>query len=87
MRIISYFERNPKANPTVMTTATMFDFFTKLVNAHYLADKSDASIMRVARTPGKQALMDIKTDWATIMRCMPGMQSIISVSSTPSQKG
>ena len=60
MRIISYFERNPKANPTVMTTATMFDFFTKLVNAHYLADKSDASIMRSLGLRGKQALMDIK---------------------------
>ena len=64
MKIISYFERNPKSNPTVITTATMFDFFTKLVIAHYLPDKSDASIMRSLGLKGKLALGDIKNGLA-----------------------
>lgn len=61
MRIISYFERNPKTNPTVITTATMFEYFTRLVCAHYVADKSDASLMRALSLKNNAALNDLKT--------------------------
>jgi len=43
MMIVKYFESNPKANPTVMTTGVMFNYFSNLVIAHYLQDKSDQS--------------------------------------------
>lgn len=43
IRIIKHFESNPKANPTVMTTATIFTFFSNLVIAHYMQDRSDTA--------------------------------------------
>lgn len=42
--IVKYFEANPKTNPTVMTTATLFNFFTRLVTAYYLPDRSEAGL-------------------------------------------
>lgn len=44
VQIVKYFEANPKTNPTVMTTAQLFTFFTRLVSAHYLPSKSDDAI-------------------------------------------
>ncbi len=45
MKIVKYFESNPKSNPTVMTTSVIFNYFANLVIAHYLPDKSDKSLM------------------------------------------
>lgn len=42
--IIKYFESNPKTNPTVMTTAALFNYFSNLVIAHYTQDKSENSL-------------------------------------------
>ncbi len=44
LKIIKYFSQNPKTNPTIMTTGQLLTFFSKLVIAHYLPDKSEASI-------------------------------------------
>lgn len=44
VQIIQYFESNPKTNPTVVTTAVLLNFFSNLVIAHYLQDKSDLSL-------------------------------------------
>lgn len=44
VQIIKYFKANPKTNPTVMTTSTLFTFFSRLVIAHYLPDKSDQGL-------------------------------------------
>lgn len=44
VQIIKYFQANPKTNPTVMTTSTLFNLFSRLVIAHYLPDKSDNSL-------------------------------------------
>ncbi len=44
VQIIRYFKSNPKTNPTTMTTTVLFNFFSKLVIAHYLPDKSDNSL-------------------------------------------
>lgn len=44
VQIIKYFESNPKTNPTVMTTATLFSYFSNLVIAHYTPDKSETSL-------------------------------------------
>lgn len=44
IQIIKHFESNPKANPTVMTTAMIFNYFSNLVIAHYMPDKSDEAL-------------------------------------------
>lgn len=44
VQIIKYFESNPKTNPTVMTTAALFSYFSNLVIAHYTQDKSENSL-------------------------------------------
>lgn len=44
VQIIKYFESNPKTNPTVMTTPTLFSYFSNLVIAHYTPDKSESSL-------------------------------------------
>ncbi len=44
VQIVAYFKANSKANPTVLTTAQLFSFFSKLVIAHYAPDKSEAGI-------------------------------------------
>lgn len=61
VQIIRYFKSNPKTNPTVMTTSTLFNFFSKLVIAHYLPDKSDNSLKAELgiRFPGQ--LNELKT--------------------------
>ncbi len=44
VQIIKYFESNPKTNPTVMTTAALFNYFSNLVIAHYTPDKSENAL-------------------------------------------
>lgn len=61
VKIIKYFESNPKTNPTIMTTSTLFNFFSKLVIAHYLADKSDASIKEALGIRFQNQLNEVKT--------------------------
>ncbi len=60
VQIIKYFENNPKNNPTIMTTASLFNFFSKLVIAHYLPDKSDASLKVATGARFPSALNEIK---------------------------
>jgi DNA polymerase III subunit delta len=38
--IVKYFADNPKDNPITLTIASLFGFFSKLLNYHYLPDKS-----------------------------------------------
>ena len=48
--IARYFADNPKDNPINLTIASLFSFFSKLLNYHYLTDKSKnnvASILRI----------------------------------------
>lgn len=42
-RIAIHFANNPKDNPLVVTLTVLFDFFSKLMIYHYLADKSPSS--------------------------------------------
>lgn len=60
IQIVKYFENNPKTNPTVITTSTLFNFFTKLVIAHYLPDKSDNSIKIATGAKFANQLNEIK---------------------------
>ncbi|MCM1441715.1 MAG: DNA polymerase III subunit delta [Roseburia sp.] len=60
IQIIKYFENNPKTNPTVITTSTIYNFFTKLVIAHYLPEKSDNSIKAATGARFPNQLNEIK---------------------------
>ncbi|MBR5102740.1 MAG: DNA polymerase III subunit delta [Muribaculaceae bacterium] len=44
-KIIDYFEKNPKNNPTVVTVSMMFSFFSALLLALTSKDKTDAGLM------------------------------------------
>lgn len=49
MRIVKYFESNPRTrsnnDPIKLVTGTLFSFFSNLVIAHYMSDRSDAAMM------------------------------------------
>lgn len=68
MRIISYFESNPKANPTIVTTGTLFSFFSKLMIAHFTPDKSDASLMAATGVKSSYTFRSYK---AALMKYSP----------------
>jgi DNA polymerase-3 subunit delta len=44
-RIVNYFRANPKANPFVLTIATLNSYFTKMLLIHSAADKSDSGLI------------------------------------------
>ena len=60
VRIVKYFKDNPKNNPTVVTTGTLFSFFQKLVIANFLSDKSDSSLMKALGLKNTYGLRDIR---------------------------
>lgn len=43
-RIINHFAQNPKDNPLIVTTSTLFNFFSNLMLYHWLSDKSGANV-------------------------------------------
>ncbi len=43
-RIIRYFESNPKANPITLSITSVYFFFSKLLNYHFLKDKSRRNV-------------------------------------------
>jgi DNA polymerase-3 subunit delta len=43
-RIITYFEKNPKDNPLVVTVSQLFTFFSKVFTYHFIPDKSRTSV-------------------------------------------
>lgn len=60
LRIVEYFEKNQRNNPTVVTTGLLFNYFSKLVIATMLRDKSEASLMRSLEAKSPYALKDVK---------------------------
>ncbi len=42
-RIINYFNANPKENPMVMTVASLYGYFCKILIYHFLSDKKTAA--------------------------------------------
>ena len=61
MRIVDHFARNPKQNPGVVVTATLFNYFSKLFIASISKDKSDAGLMQELDLKTSYALNDYKT--------------------------
>ncbi|MCM1296760.1 MAG: DNA polymerase III subunit delta [Muribaculaceae bacterium] len=60
LRILDYFRKNPKNNPSVMTTAILFKFFSQLIVAHYTQDKSERGLMETLQAKSAYALKDIR---------------------------
>lgn len=60
LRILDYFRKNPKNNPSVVTTGVLFRFFSQLVVAHYTADKSDRGLMESLQLKTPYALKEIR---------------------------
>lgn len=60
LRILEYFKKNPKNNPTVLTTGILFKFFSQLVVAHFTADKSDDSLMGALQLKTPYAMREIR---------------------------
>ena len=59
MRIVDYFEKNPKQNPVIVSTAMMFRFFSNLMLAYYAPNKSDDGLMAYLGFHSKMQLKDI----------------------------
>lgn len=64
MKIITYFENNPKSNPTVMVTSALFNTFSRLVIAHYLPDKSDSSLSTALGLKSAPAIRELRAGLA-----------------------
>ena len=60
LRILEYFRKNPKNNPSVMTTSVLQKFFSQLVVAHFTQDKSDRSLMEALQMKSPYALKEIR---------------------------
>ena len=46
-QIVQYFADNPKANPVVVTTSTVFGYFVKILKYHGLKDKNPTNVAKV----------------------------------------
>ncbi len=46
-RIINYFGANPSSNPIPVTISSLFSYFSKLLNYHFLEDKSQNNVASV----------------------------------------
>ena len=60
MKILKYFESNPKTNPTVVTNSMVFSFFQKLCIAHFLSDKSEKGMLEGLGMKSAWQLRDVK---------------------------
>jgi len=60
LRILDYFRKNPKNNPSVVTTGVLFRFFSQLVVAHYTSDKSERGLMETLQLKTPYALKEIR---------------------------
>lgn len=61
MRISAYFAANPKPNPFVVTSSSIFTFFADLLQAHYAKDKSDRGLEQELNIRNSFALNRLKT--------------------------
>lgn len=61
VRIVDYFERNPKANPAMLAGAALFNTFSRIVIAHYLSDKTDKGLMDGTGLKFPGALRELRT--------------------------
>ncbi|NPA68672.1 MAG: DNA polymerase III subunit delta [Chlorobi bacterium] len=48
-RIIMHFARNPKDNPMILTIISLFSFFSKVLNYHFLKDKNKNNVAAILK--------------------------------------
>ncbi|MDE6811501.1 MAG: DNA polymerase III subunit delta [Muribaculaceae bacterium] len=61
LRIIKYFQSNPKKNPTSMTTGMLFGFYSKLLIAQLSGEKNENAIMSLIGAKSSYAFRDYRT--------------------------
>lgn len=61
MTIVDYFSRSPRQHPTVATVALLFNFYSKLVIAGCLRERTDSAIMSAIGAKSEYAIREIKT--------------------------
>ncbi|MDE6549066.1 MAG: DNA polymerase III subunit delta [Muribaculaceae bacterium] len=76
LRILDYFRKNPKNNPSVMTTSMLQKFFSQLVVAHFTQDKTDRGLMEALQLKTQYALKDIREG----LRMYSPRQSLVAIS-------
>ncbi|MDE6511644.1 MAG: DNA polymerase III subunit delta, partial [Muribaculaceae bacterium] len=76
LRILEYFRKNPKNNPSVMTTAVLQKFFSQIVVAHFTADKTDRGLMEALQLKTPYALKEIREG----LRMYTPRQSLAAIS-------
>ncbi len=59
--ILAYFRSNPKSNPTVLTTATLYNFFSGLLIYHFTPSKSPSDKMQALGLKWQGQLRDYET--------------------------
>lgn len=76
-RIVEYFRQNPKANPAIVTGATLFNFFAKLLLAQYAPERTEPSIAgAIGSRPGSAELRRI----TGAMRMFNARQTVNAIS-------
>ncbi len=60
MGIVTYFKLNPKQNPVIVTTSTLFNFYVRLILALFSSDRSDNGLMKELEVKNVWALTDVK---------------------------
>lgn len=64
-RCLAYFQNNPKAVPSVMITAALFNFFADLLIAYYTPKRADAEITEALKLRNSFALKRIRQGMAS----------------------
>lgn len=76
-RIVEHFRRNPKANPAIVTGATLFNFFSKLLLAQYAPERTETGIAgAIGARPGSAEVRRI----TGAMRMFNARQSVNAIS-------
>lgn len=76
-RIVEYFRQNPKANPAIVTGATLFNFFAKLLLAQYAPERTEPGIAgAIGSRPGSTELRRI----TGAMRMFNARQTVNAIS-------
>ena len=76
LRILDYFRKNPKNNPSIMTTAALQKFFSQIVISHFTADKTDRGLMEALQLKTPYALKEIREG----LRMYTPRQSLAAIS-------
>ena len=60
-RIVDYFSKNPKDNPTIVTLSVLFNYFSNLLECYWLKDKSEQSVMNALNIRSSYFVRDYMT--------------------------